>query len=141
MLHRSCWLRCSLHVSSRSAHAACLRQACVIHGHNVREALDSLCRIVGTHPVHGTFVLSCNCSCLTSFWTQRSQSLHWILMHQPTPTFTSFPIQHRLDASSLQPLSYLFSSLLSPRNTCLHIFNMTKMRKIHSLPNGKGASF
>ena len=96
------------------------------------------------HPVHGTFVLSCNCSCLTSFWTQRSQSLHWILMHQPTPTFTSFPIQHRLDASSLQPLSYLFSSLLSPRNTCLHIFNMKSIhltKKLCMLENWGSYTF
>lgn len=50
------------------------------------------------------------------------------LRTSPTPTFTSFPIQHRLDASSLQPLSYLFSSLVSPRNTYLHIFNMKSIR-------------
>lgn len=80
---------------------------------------------------HSTFfviflILSSNCSHLT-FWTQRDPipftslwdpyaSAHFCLYFFSYPTY-------RLQGSSLQPLSYLSSSLLCPRTTCLYTHN------------------
>lgn len=66
--------------------------------------------------------LSCNCSPLTSFWTQRSQSLHWIPTYQPNTYFHifSYPAQARCFITSTS-LLLIFIPSVPKKHLSAHI--------------------
>lgn len=84
------------------------------------------------YPTHSTFFATFPmllfCSYLTSFWTHRDPKLFfpcWILMDQPIPTFTFFPIsQHRFIIPWIvtsTSLSYLYPFCPQEALACTHL--------------------